>query len=66
MKKEFDAAVTSIDMERSDYWRDGMRLFALISAGDSVEGCEVSFPVKSDEVAGWVGKRLHVTVEAAE
>ena len=66
MKKEFNAAITSIDMERSDYWRDGMGLFARISAKDSVDGYEVSFLVKNDEVAGWVGKRLHVTVEAAE
>lgn len=66
MKKEFYAGITSIDMERSDYWRDGMGLFACISAKDSVEGYSVSFLVKNDEVAGWVGKRLHVTVEAAE
>ena len=66
MKKEFEAEITSIDIERSDYWRDGMGLFARISAKDSVEGYSVSFIVKNDEVAGWVGKRLHVTVEAAE
>lgn len=66
MKKEFDAGITSIDMERLGYWRNGMGLFARISANDSVDGYEVSFLVKNDEVAGWVGKRLHVTVEAAE
>lgn len=65
MKKEFDAGITSIEMA-PDYWGHGMRLFARISARDSVDGYEVSFLVKSDEVAGWVGKRLHVTVEAAE
>ena len=65
MKKEFNAAITSIDMERSDYWRDCMGLFARISARDSVDGYEVSFLVKNDEVAGWVGKILRVTVEAA-
>ena len=66
MKKEFYAEIASIDMEHSDYWRDGMGLFACISAKDSADGYEVSFIVKNDEVAGWVGKRLHVTVEAAE
>lgn len=66
MKKEFDAEITYIDMERSDYCYDGMRVFSCISAKDSVDGYEVSFLVKNDEVAGWVGKRLHVTVEAAE
>lgn len=65
MKKEFDAGITSIEMN-PDYWRGGMRLFARIYARDSVDGYEVSFLVKNDEVAGWVGKRLHVTVEAAE
>lgn len=65
MKKEFDAGITSIEM-CPDYWRGGMGLFACISARDSVDGYSVSFLVKNDEVAGWVGKRLHVTVEAAE
>ena len=65
MKKEFDAAITSIEM-CPDYWRGGMRLFACISARGSVDGYAVSFLVKNDEVAGWVGKMLHVTVEAAD
>lgn len=65
MKKEFDAEITSIEMG-SNYWRCGMRMFSRISAKDSVDGYEVSFLVKNDEVAEWVGKRLHVTVEAAE
>lgn len=65
MKKEFDAEITSIEMS-SDYWSDRMRMFSCISAKDSVDGYEVSFLVKNDDVAGWVGKRLHVTVEAAE
>lgn len=65
MKKEFDAEITSIEMAHR-YWGHGMRLFACISAKDSVDGYTVSFLVKNDEVAGWVGKGLHVTVEAAE
>ncbi len=66
MKKEFDAEITFIDMDQPDYWRDGMVLFACISARDSVDGYSVSFLVKNDEAAEWVDKRLHVTVEAAE
>lgn len=65
MKKEFDAEITSIEMG-SDYWSYGMRMFSCISAKDSVDGYEVSFLVENDEVAEWVGKHLHVTVEAAE
>lgn len=65
MKKEFDAGITSIEMNPY-YLRDGMGLFALISAKVSIDGYGVSFLVQNDEVARWVGKRLHVTVEAVE
>lgn len=64
MKKEFDAEITYIDMDNPSY--NGIRMFAKLRADDLGRNNAVSFWMKNDEVPGWVGKRLHVTVEAAE
>lgn len=64
MKKEFDAEITYIDMDNSSY--NGIRMFAKLRADDLDRRNAVSFWMKNDEVPGWLGKRLHVTVEAAE
>lgn len=71
MKKEFDAEITYIDMDNPSYngismSYNGIRMFAKLRADDLDRNNAVSFWMKSDEVPGWVGKRLHVTVEAAE
>ena len=64
MKKEFEAEITYIDMDNPSY--NGIRMFAKLRADDLGRNNAVSFWMKNDEVPGWVGKRLHVTVEAAE
>lgn len=64
MKNEFDAEITYIDMENPSY--NGIRMFAKLRADDLDRRNAVSFWMKNDEVPGWLGKRLHVTVEAAE
>ena len=64
MKKEFDAEITYIDMDNPSY--NGIRMFAKLRADDLDRNNAVSFWMKNDEGPGWLGKKLHVTVEAAE
>lgn len=64
MKREFDAEITYIDMDNPSY--NGIRMFAKLRADDLDRNNAVSLWMKNDEVPGWLGKRLHVTVEAAE